>query len=110
MVKQLPILDAPRRGPDQQLLRWQPGAPLERRAQDAAAMRAMARGVELERDRQNVLVLNYTMTCPLACDFCCYASGPRRGETMDLNLALDLVDQAADLGVFGACSFTGGDP
>ena len=78
--------------------------------QDAAAMRAMARGIEIERDRQNVLVLNYTMTCPLACDFCCYASGPRRGETMDLDLALDLVDQAADLGVFGACSFTGGDP
>jgi MoaA/NifB/PqqE/SkfB family radical SAM enzyme len=29
---------------------------------------------------------------------------------MDRALALDLVDQAADLGVFGACSFTGGDP
>jgi hypothetical protein len=57
-----------------------------------------------------VLVLNYTMACPLACDFCCYACGPRRTETMDLGLALDLVSQAADLGVFGACSFTGGDP
>ncbi len=110
MVKQLPIIDAPRRGPDRKLLRWQTGAPLETGTQDAAAMRAMARGIEIERDRQNVLVLNYTMTCPLACDFCCYASGPRRGETMDLDLALDLVDQAADLGVFGACSFTGGDP
>ena len=70
----------------------------------------MARGIEIERDRQNVLVLNYTRRCPLACDFCCYSCGPRHAETMDVELALDLVDQAAGLGVFAELSFTGGEP
>ena len=107
---QLPVVDVVRRGPDRERLTWSPGAVASTEEQDRAAERALSRGIDLDDKLYNILVLNYTMTCPLACDFCCYASGPRRTETMDLELALDLVDQAADLGVFGACSFTGGDP
>ena len=70
----------------------------------------MARGLPLEPDAFNILILNYTMKCPLACDYCCYSCGPRRAETMDLDLALSLVDQAARLGVFSECGFTGGEP
>ncbi len=110
MTRQLPVVDASRRGATREMLAWAPGVPVSTEEQDLAAERATSRGIELDDNLHNVLVLNYTMTCPLACDFCCYASGPRRTETMDLELALDLVDQAADLGVFEACSFTGGDP
>ena len=111
MTTQLPVVDiSRRRGPELELLQWERGDSLTTDRQDRAAERALARGLEIEQDPHNVLVLNYTMACPLACDFCCYACGPRRTETMDRSLALDLVDQAADLGVFGACSFTGGDP
>ena len=109
MVKALPILDLTRSGPAREVPVW-PAAPLRStEAQDRVAARARARGIEIE-EPANSLVLNYTMKCPLACDFCCYASGPRRAETMDLRFALDIVDQAASLGVFGAFGFTGGDP
>src|SRR4051812_1417900 len=111
MVREIPVVDVSRRtGADRQLLAWEPSAGRSTEEQDRAAARASARAIDIENDRHNVLVLNYTMACPLACDFCCYACGPRRTETMELDLALDLVEQAADLGVFGACSFTGGDP
>lgn len=50
------------------------------------------------------------MTCPLACDYCCYTCGPKRTETMDLDFAMSLVDQAATLGVFDEFGFTGGEP
>jgi MoaA/NifB/PqqE/SkfB family radical SAM enzyme len=111
MTRQLPVVDiSRRREPLRTLLTWERGEPLATDRQDLVAERALARGLEIEPDRHNVLVLNYTMACPLSCDFCCYACGPRRTETMDRALAFDLVDQAADLGVFGACSFTGGDP
>jgi hypothetical protein len=86
--------------------------PADRRStahQDDALRRASDAGVELD-EANNVLVLNYTMSCPLACDFCCYACGPHRTETMDVDLAHSLVDQAADLGVFGSVAITGGEP
>jgi len=62
-----------------------------------------------EGKETNVLVLNYTMACPLACDFCCYACHPGRKEKMQLSRALSLVDQAADLEVFSSVGFTGGE-
>ncbi len=61
----------------------------------------------LERD---VLVLNTTMTCPLSCDFCCYGCHPGRKERMPLDLALRLIDEAADLESFSSIGFTGGEP
>lgn len=61
-------------------------------------------------NQTNVLVFNVTRQCPLRCDFCCYGCHPKREERMTLELALDLVAQAADLGVFSAAGFTGGEP
>ena len=59
----------------------------------------------------NALVLNYTMACPLRCDFCCYSchSG-RTAQTMPFEKALDLVRQAAAIGRFSCIGFTGGEP
>jgi hypothetical protein len=64
-----------------------------------------------EGKETNVLVLNYTMACPLACDFCCYAchSG-RTSQTMPLEKAISLVQQGAQLDVFSSIAFTGGEP
>ena len=58
----------------------------------------------------NALVLNYTMTCPLACDFCCYGCAPTRKEKIELRLALRLVSEAAEMGKFSSIGFTGGEP
>lgn len=58
----------------------------------------------------NMLGLNVTMQCPLRCDFCCYNCHPKRTERMPVELALDLVTQGAELGVFSAVGFTGGEP
>lgn len=63
-----------------------------------------------DETQTNVLVFNVTMQCPLRCDFCCYGCHPKREERMALDLALSLVDQAAELGVFSAAGFTGGEP
>ncbi|MBN2533230.1 MAG: RiPP maturation radical SAM C-methyltransferase [Spirochaetales bacterium] len=43
---------------------------------------------------KHVLVFNYTLTCPLACDFCCFHCHPGRQEKMPLDLAVSLVKQA----------------
>ena len=110
MVTQLPIVDASRTGPDRPPPAWPAGPARTTQRQDYIATRARTRGYEIEPDLHNVLVLNYTMKCPLACDFCCFSCGPRRTETMELDLALDLVDQAARLGVFSEIGFTGGEP
>lgn len=63
-----------------------------------------------EGKESNVLVLNYTMACPLQCDFCCYGCHPKRTEKMPLELALNLVKQAAELQKFSSVGFTGGEP
>lgn len=60
-------------------------------------------------DGWNYLVLVYTLRCPLSCDFCCYDCHPKRTETMPVALALRLVDEGADLGVFHSIGFTGGE-
>lgn len=65
-----------------------------------------------KRQERNTLVLSYTMACPLRCDFCCYAchSG-RTSQTMPLDMALRVVEEAAALGsVFSNVGFTGGEP
>lgn len=87
-------------------------APLARRSlrrQLVDQALAQLTGTALDTDTYNILVLNYTMRCPLACDYCCYGCSPARNETMNVELALDLVDQAAELGVFAQCAFTGGE-
>ena len=58
----------------------------------------------------NVLVLNYTMACPLSCDFCCYGCHDKRQEKMPLSLAHSLIEQAAELQSFSSVGFTGGEP
>jgi hypothetical protein len=64
-----------------------------------------------EGKETNVLVLNYTMACPLRCDFCCYGCHSGRvAQTMPFERAIELVDQAASLGVFSSIGFTGGEP
>lgn len=59
-----------------------------------------------ERD---VLVLNYTMACPLSCDFCCYGCNPKRQEKMPYEKAKELIYQAAKLENFSSVGFTGGE-
>jgi hypothetical protein len=63
-----------------------------------------------EGKEKDVLVLNYTMACPLSCDFCCYGCHPGRKEKMPIELALSLVEQAADISTFSSVGFTGGEP
>jgi len=58
---------------------------------------------------KSVLVLNYTMTCPLACDFCCYGCHPKRTEKMPIEKAKDLISQASKLSAFSSVGFTGGE-
>jgi pyruvate-formate lyase-activating enzyme len=58
---------------------------------------------------RSVLVFNYTMACPLRCDFCCYGCNPDRKEKMSVDLALRLVREAAELNVFSSVGFTGGE-
>ena len=58
---------------------------------------------------RSVLVLNYTMTCPLACSFCCYGCHPQRQEKMPLDRAKDLITQASTLPAFSSVGFTGGE-
>lgn len=59
-----------------------------------------------ERD---VLVLNYTLACPLSCDFCCYGCHPKRKEKMSLDAAKDLVSQASVMENFTSIGLTGGE-
>lgn len=110
-MRSLPLLDVTAtRRPARDLPGYDPTQRRSVRAQEHQLTQARAIGARLEADPFNVLVLNYTMKCPLACDFCCYACHPGRTETMDLDFALDVVDQAAALGVFEQAGFTGGEP
>lgn len=63
-----------------------------------------------EGKETNCLVLNYTMACPLSCDFCCYGCHPKRTEKMPIDLALNLVEQGAEMGIFSCVGLTGGEP
>ena len=58
---------------------------------------------------KDVLVLNYTMACPLQCDFCCYGCHPRRREKLDFHKAINLISEAAEMDVFSSVGFTGGE-
>jgi MoaA/NifB/PqqE/SkfB family radical SAM enzyme len=62
-----------------------------------------------DAQERNVLVLNYTMTCPLRCSFCCYGCHPGRHEKMPLEKAKDLITQASSLESFSSVAFTGGE-
>lgn len=59
---------------------------------------------------KTVLVLNYTMACPLQCSFCCYSCNPKRKEKMDIALAKRLINEAGNLPDFSSVGFTGGEP
>lgn len=110
-MRSLPLLDVTAtRRPGRDLPGYDPSQRRSLRQHEELLAQARASGARLEADPFNVLVLNYTMKCPLACDFCCYACNPGRTETMDLEFALDIVDQAAALGVFEQAGFTGGEP
>lgn len=63
-----------------------------------------------EGKENDVLVLNYTMKCALACDFCCYGCNPNRKEKMPFELAERLIREAAELDTFSSVGFTGGEP
>lgn len=109
MAKPLPAADPGKtRREDRPLVGWSRDEHRSQKLQDNAL--AAAAGMSIEADAFNVLILNYTMKCSLACDFCCYGCTPKRTETMSLPFALDLVDQAASLGVFAQGGFTGGEP
>jgi Radical SAM superfamily/Iron-sulfur cluster-binding domain len=58
---------------------------------------------------RNVLVLNYTMTCPASCNFCCYGCHPGRKEKMPLDQAKSLISQAASISSISSVGFTGGE-
>jgi MoaA/NifB/PqqE/SkfB family radical SAM enzyme len=110
-MRQLPIVDINQRKSSEKAVPiWEKSRPRSIRHQQMEAAQAALRGAKIEVTKMNVFILNYTMKCPLACDYCCYSCGPRRVETMDLDLALGLVDQAARLQVFSECGFTGGEP
>lgn len=111
MSRLIPVADLTRRhGANREVPYWLPGETRTTSRQDLDIAIARATGTAVEQDPFNILVLNYTMKCPLACDYCCYTCGPKRPETMEFEFALRLVDQAADLGVFGEFGFTGGEP
>ena len=59
---------------------------------------------------RNILVLNYTMQCPLQCDFCCYGCHPKRKEKMPFEDARKLVTDAGLFEDFTSVAFTGGEP
>jgi MoaA/NifB/PqqE/SkfB family radical SAM enzyme len=88
------------------------GAPAPRsiQRQQLTEQNAYSSGIPIEQDPFNIIILNYTMKCPLACDYCCYSCGPLRTETMPIELALSVIEQAAALEVFHEAGFTGGDP
>lgn len=107
----IPLVDVTRRqGVAREPLVHSRGVKRSTRRQDIQMDAARASQVAVEADPFNILVLNYTMTCPLACDYCCYSCGPRRVETMNLDFAMNIVEQAIDLGVFSEFGFTGGEP
>ena len=58
---------------------------------------------------KDVLVLNYTLACPLSCDFCCYGCHPKRKEKMPLEAAKSLITEAAALPSFTSIGLTGGE-
>ena len=58
---------------------------------------------------KDVLVLNYTLACPLSCDFCCYGCHPQRKEKMPLDAAKDLLTQASRMPNFSSVGLTGGE-
>ncbi|TYL71019.1 radical SAM/SPASM domain-containing protein [Bradyrhizobium cytisi] len=62
-----------------------------------------------EIPEQDVLVLNYTMACPLSCDFCCYGCHPGRKEKIPFENARSLISQASELTNFTSVGFTGGE-
>lgn len=105
----IPTLDARVTRPEQIMRPRAAMAPRSLRRQQVDTDIARMTGFTPEPDLFNILILNYTMKCPLACDYCCYGCSPKRSETMDEALALDLVDQAAELGIFAQCGFTGGE-
>jgi organic radical activating enzyme len=55
------------------------------------------------------LILLFTFRCPLECKHCIVDSNPRRSEGLKTNLVLQLIDEAATLGI-QTIGFTGGDP
>jgi organic radical activating enzyme len=110
-MAKIPILDLSHRsGANRILPDWGATPARSTRSTNTEVAVAQALGASIEADPFNIFILNYTMKCPLACDYCCYTCGPKRPETMDFDLAMKLVDQAADLGVFTECGFTGGEP
>src|SRR5688572_27338707 len=56
-----------------------------------------------------MLTVLITLRCPLQCAHCVVDSGPQRKESLDLELLLTIIDDAASLGV-RCIGFTGGDP
>jgi hypothetical protein len=111
MKKTLPIVDVNARSDSgKPVPSWPAGPPRSILRQKRAELATTIAGRQIEADPFNIIILNYTMKCPLACDYCCYSCGPLRTETMPLELALSIVEQAGELGVFGEAGFTGGDP
>lgn len=107
----IPVVDISRRtGSARTIPGWSPQQGRTTRRQDQAMLAAVQQQVAVEADPFNICILNYTMTCPLACDYCCYTCGPKRTETMNLDFALRVVEQAIELGVFQEFGFTGGEP
>lgn len=95
----IPVIDRSRRtGANKPVPIWQEQTPRTTGRQNRMFDEAMRQNVALEADPFNICILNYTMTCPLACDYCCYTCGPKRTETMDFNFAMGVVDQAIQLG------------
>lgn len=94
------ITDSPMKAPNRGLPVLQSVPPIDWASTEAC---------NWEGKQTNVLVLNYTMACPLACDFCCYGCHPGRAEKMPIDLALSLVRQAAEMNVFSLVGFTGGE-
>lgn len=66
--------------------------------------------IEWKKTEKSVLVINYTMTCALSCDFCCYRCSPKRTEKMSVSFASDLIKQASDIKSISSIAFTGGEP
>ena len=85
VAKPLPAADPGKtRREDRPLVGWSRDEHRSQKLQDNAL--AAAAGMSIEADAFNVLILNYTMKCSLASDFCCYGCTPKRTELMSLLL------------------------
>ena len=79
MARAIPLVDlSQRHGANRTLPDWGATPSRSTRGANTELAIAQALGTGVEADPFNIFILNYTMKCPLACDYCCYTCGPKQ--------------------------------